>query len=273
MGLSFLKYLVLIFSIGQIKILYQISWRYIKQLTRYFNQKIKIPTSWWYWRKSQGITKVIKVHLLGTMNAWTTFWANPFWCWDISLDEWKLWFAGGIRREVRTIHPLRTMGSCTSLNTCCRIICYDMHCAQVEREKGFIPLFFLRMPMYPFQIKQMGQPFVPAEYFYLPYLKGIWHALISRVFQQSKFKMLSGFEWVGIRQILTWNISMLGKIIVNAAIHRKEKQQYLHYTVCGADHPGRIICALTEQNLNRPQLISGFLPLQFSIPQVPYSMF
>lgn len=65
---------------------------------------------------------------------------------------------------------------------------------------------------------------------------------------------------------------MLGNIIVNLVIHRKEKQDYLDNTVCGADHPVRIMCALAEQNLNRPQLISGFLSPQFSIPQVPYSM-
>lgn len=50
--------------------------------------------------------------------------------------------------------------------------------------------------------------------------------------------------------------SMLGKMTVNVVIHRKQKQHYLHHAVCGTDHPVRIICALTEQNLNRPQLIS-----------------
>lgn len=65
--------------------------------------------------------------------------------------------------------------------------------------------------------------------------------------------------WVSRHQanINLKHICMLGKIIVNLIIHRKEKQHYLHYTVCGADHSGRIICALTEQNLNRPQLISS----------------
>lgn len=67
--------------------------------------------------------------------------------------------------------------------------------------------------------------------------------------------------------------SMLGRMIVNVVIHRKGKQHYLHNTVCGADHPVRIMCALNEQNLNRPLLISGFLSFQFSIPQVPHSMF
>lgn len=46
-----------------------------------------------------------------------------------------------------------------------------MYCAQVEGEEGFIFLFSFLVPIHPFQIKQMGQPFVLAENFYLPYLK------------------------------------------------------------------------------------------------------
>lgn len=48
-----------------------------------------------------------------------------------------------------------------------------MHCEQVEGEEGFISPVFTPAANASFQIKQMGQPFVPAEYFYLPYLKGI----------------------------------------------------------------------------------------------------
>lgn len=43
-----------------------------------------------------------------------------------------------------------------------------MYCEQVEGAEGFT-----LAANASFQIKQMGQPFVPAEYFYLPYLKGI----------------------------------------------------------------------------------------------------
>lgn len=67
---------------------------------------------------------------------------------------------------------------------------------------------------------------------------------------------------------------MLGKIVVNFGHSQKrKKQRCLHNAGCGADIPVGITCAPSEQNLNIPQLISGFLFFQFDIPQVPYFMF
>ncbi len=40
--------------------------------------KPKMPTSQWRWRKSQWITKVIRIHPLGSMNVCTKFHSNPF---------------------------------------------------------------------------------------------------------------------------------------------------------------------------------------------------
>lgn len=53
-------------------------------------------------QKSQGSTKVFRIHPLATINVGTKFCANLFCrCWDISQDEWKLWPAGGATRKVR----------------------------------------------------------------------------------------------------------------------------------------------------------------------------
>lgn len=60
---------------------------------------------------------------------------------------------------------------CVSI--CCRVICYDTYCAQVEGEEGFVFRFSFLVPIHPFQVKQMGQPFVLAENFDLPHLKGM----------------------------------------------------------------------------------------------------
>ncbi len=51
------------------------------------------------WRKSQGLTKVTRVHHPGTMNVMNAI--PSIGCWDISQDKWKLWPASVAIEEVR----------------------------------------------------------------------------------------------------------------------------------------------------------------------------
>ncbi len=49
-------------------------------------KKPKMSTSWWRWRKSQGITKVLSIYPPGTMNVSTRFHGSPSnICWHISV--------------------------------------------------------------------------------------------------------------------------------------------------------------------------------------------
>lgn len=61
---------------------------------------------------------VIRIQPLGTMNVCTNCWDNPLSrYWDISLDNWKIWPAGGAGCQgiikLRMIHPLGTTEVCT----------------------------------------------------------------------------------------------------------------------------------------------------------------
>lgn len=69
----------------------------------------------------------------------------------------------------------------------------------------------------------------------------LWSAWVF--FLATTFKMLSGFP-VTIQLAIIHrktNHLALGKITPNLAVQEKEKQHYLHKTVCGARHPLRII--------------------------------
>lgn len=40
-----------------------------------FDVNAQMLTCWWHWRKSQGMTRVVRVHPLGTVNDWKIFMA------------------------------------------------------------------------------------------------------------------------------------------------------------------------------------------------------
>ena len=57
-----------------------------------------MSTSRWRYRKSQRITKAIKIHHLPTMHVYTTFWANPSsWCCNVVKSS----PSGGAKEKVR----------------------------------------------------------------------------------------------------------------------------------------------------------------------------
>lgn len=54
------------------------------EVAQRFHWKSPMWTSWWRSRESQGITKVVMMYPLGTMNVWTTSHVNlSKSCWDI----------------------------------------------------------------------------------------------------------------------------------------------------------------------------------------------
>lgn len=56
----------------------------------------------WWWRKSQELAKVRRIHHVGTINVCTNFCNNPSCsCWTISQKKGKVWSVSGERSGVR----------------------------------------------------------------------------------------------------------------------------------------------------------------------------
>ncbi len=62
-------------------------------------------TSWWHWGKSQRITKVSRIHPLGTMNVWPHFMAIHLMV--VEMSDWTLDQNGGPAERHRHWPPLR----------------------------------------------------------------------------------------------------------------------------------------------------------------------
>lgn len=93
-----------------------------------------------------------------------------------------------------------------------------------------------------FSNQTSGSALCCCRLFFIPALPK-WH--IIHCDQQGVLAATFAF-WipVTIRQAIIHHKTKqpsLGKITTNLVIHRKEKQSYLHKTVCGAHHPRRIM--------------------------------
>ncbi len=80
-----------------------------------------LTTWWWHNTKSQVITKVIRIHPLGTMNFCTKFHEIHSKVVDISLDEWKTLTRWCYRKGQRItkifrIHPLGPFNVCSKFH-------------------------------------------------------------------------------------------------------------------------------------------------------------